>query len=66
MVVARQQAAGGTISASWKIEGLIIRNANAASTSIVASTVTAISNASGLAIALTADTTNGGMTVTAT
>jgi len=65
-IVARQSAANGTASAAWKVEGLIRREANAASTVLVASTVTAISNVPGWAIALTADTTNGALTVTAT
>jgi len=66
MVVARQQAAGGTITAVWKIEGSIRRESTAASTTMVASVVTPISNASGLAVALSADTTNGGMAITCT
>lgn len=66
LVVARQQAVGGTASAAWKIEGLIRREANAASTTLVASTVTAISNVPGWTLALSADTTNGGLSVTAT
>ena len=65
-VVARQQAAGGTASAAWKVEGLIRREANAGTTTLVASTVTAISNVPGWTLALSADTTNGGLTVTAT
>jgi hypothetical protein len=65
-IVARQQTAGGTASAAWKIEGLIRRETTAASTTLVASTVTAISNVPAWAIALTADTTNGGLAVTAT
>ena len=65
-IVARQSAANGTASAAWTVEGLIRREANAASTVLVASTVTAISNVPGWAIALTADTTNGALTVTAT
>ena len=65
-VVARQQAAGGTASAAWKIEGLIRREGTAGSTTLVASTVTAISNVPGWTLALSADTTNGGLAVTAT
>lgn len=65
-VVARRQAAGGTDSAAWKIEGLIRREGTAASTTLVASTVTAISNVPGWTLALSADTTNGGLAVTAT
>lgn len=65
-VVARQQAAGGTAAAAWKIEGLIRREGTAGSTTLVASTVTAISNVPGWTLALSADTTNGGLAVTAT
>lgn len=65
-VVARQQASGGTQSAAWKIEGLIRREANAATTTLVASTVTVISNAPGWTLALSADTANGGLAITAT
>lgn len=65
-VVARQQASGGTDSAAWKIEGLIRREANAASTTLVASTVTAIDNTPGWTLALSADTTNGGLKIEAT
>ena len=66
IIVARRQAAGGTQSAAWKIEGLIRREGTAASTTLVASTVTAISNVPAWVIALSADTTNGGLAVTAT
>ncbi|HSG20442.1 MAG TPA: hypothetical protein VLA31_06695, partial [Burkholderiaceae bacterium] len=48
------------------IEGLIRREANAASTTLVASTVTAIDNTPGWTLALSADTTNGGLAITAT
>ncbi len=66
IVVARRQAAGGTESAAWKVEGLIRREGSAATTTLVASTVTAISNVPGWTLALTADTTNGGLAVTFT
>jgi hypothetical protein len=66
LVVARQSAAGGTASASWQITGLIRREGTAASTTLVASTVTTISNVPAWTIAVTADTTNGGLAVTAT
>ena len=65
-IVARQQAAGGTASAAWKIEGLIRREANAASTVLVASAINTISNVPTWVVALTADTTNGGLAVTVT
>jgi hypothetical protein len=66
LIVSRRQAAGGTESAAWKVEGLIRREANAASTTLVASTVTAISNAPAWTLALSADTTNGGLAITFT
>lgn len=66
LVVSRRQAADGTESAAWKVEGLIRREGSAATTTLVASTVTAISNVPGWTLALTADTTNGGLAVTFT
>jgi hypothetical protein len=66
IIVARRQASGGTESAAWKVEGLIRREANAASTALVDSTVTAISNVPLWGLALSADTTNGGLKVEAT
>ena len=65
-VVARRQASGGTQSAAWTIEGLIRREGTAASTTLVTSTVTVISNVPGWTLALSADTVNGGLTITAT
>lgn len=65
-VVARQQASGGTQSAAWRVEGLIRREASAATTTLVASTVTAISNVPGWGLALSADTTIGALAITAT
>ena len=66
IVVARQQAAGGTASAAWKVEGLIRREAGAGTTTLVASIVTPISNVPLWTLALSADTTNGGLAITAT
>lgn len=66
IVVARQKAANGTASAAWKVEGLIRREGSAGTTTLVASTVTAISNVPGWTLALSADTTNGGLAITAT
>jgi len=65
-IVARQQAAGGTASAAWRVEGLIRREGTAASTVLVASAINTISNVPGWTIALTADTTNGSLAITAT
>ena len=63
-VVAKQS--GSTNAAAWKVEGLIVRGASAASTTLVFSTVMAISNLPLWTLALSADTTNGGLAVTAT
>jgi hypothetical protein len=60
---------GGGDSKSWTIEGLIKRGANAASTTLVGSTVTSMYADVGAVtwtIALSADTTNGGLAVTFT
>lgn len=65
-VVARRKAADGTESAAWKIEGLIRREGAANTTTLVASTVTAIDNTPGWTLALSADTTNGGLKIEAT
>lgn len=66
IIVARQSAAQGTASAAWRVEGLIRREANAASTVLVNSALTVIDNTPGWTLALSADTTNGGLAVTVT
>jgi hypothetical protein len=65
-IVAKQARFQGNATAAWKVEGLINRGANAAETTLVASTVTAISNTPAWTLALSADTTNGGLAVTFT
>jgi hypothetical protein len=65
-IVARQQASGGTASAAWKIEGLIRREANAASTVLVNSATTVLDNTPAWGMALSADTTNGGLKIEVT
>lgn len=65
-VVAMRKVSDGTETAAWKIEGLLRRGVNAASTTLVASSVTAISNAPGWTLSLAADTTNGGLSITFT
>jgi hypothetical protein len=68
-VIARQQAAGGSNYAAWEIKGAILRGATAASTVIGTVNVNALSATAGAAawdVALTADTTNGGLAVTVT
>jgi len=60
---------GGGNTKGWTIEGVIKRGANAASTTLVGSTVTSPygdAGAAGWIIAVTADTTNGGLAVTFT
>ena len=62
------KTAGGDTK-GWTIEGVIKRGANAAATTLVGSTVTSLYADAGAAtwtIGLTADTTNGGLTVTFT
>lgn len=66
IVVARQKNTGGTASAAWSVSGLIRRDAGAGTTTLVTSTVTVISNVPGWTLALSADTVNGGLAVTAT
>ena len=68
-IVVRQNESGtnaGTDSAAWKVQGLIRRESTASTTVLVASTVTAISNTPSWGLALTADTTNGGLKIEAT
>jgi hypothetical protein len=61
---------GGGTTSGWKFEGVIKRGANAASTALVAAvTPTVIAQDAGAAawvLAVTADTTNGGIAVTVT
>jgi hypothetical protein len=60
---------GGGNTKGWTIEGVIKRGANAAATTLVGSTVTSMYADVGAAtwtIAVTADTTNGGLAVTFT
>lgn len=61
---------GGGATSGWKFEGVIKRGANAASTTLVAAvTPTVIAQDAGAAtwvLAVTADTTNGGIAVTVT
>jgi hypothetical protein len=61
---------GAANGAAWSFEGAIMRGANAASTVLIntpsINRIAASSGATAWTIALTADTTNGGLTVTAT
>ena len=65
-IVARQQASQGTACAAWKVEGLIRREGSAGTTVLVNSATTVLDNTPGWGMALSADTTNGGLKVEAT
>ena len=64
-VVARQSGTSAS-SAGWRVEGLLYSDNGAATTVLVASTVTAIDNTPSWGLALSADTTNGGLAITVT
>lgn len=66
IIVARRQAASGTQSAAWKIEGLIRRESTAATTVLVNSALTVLSNVPGWGVSLSGDTINGGLAITVT
>ena len=65
-IVARQQAADGTACAAWKVEGLIRREGSAGTTVLVNSATTVLDNTPNWGMALSADTTNGGLAITCT
>jgi hypothetical protein len=65
-IVARQQASTGTASAAWKIEGLIRREGSAGTTVLVNSATTVLDNTPAWGMALSADTSNGGLAITVT
>lgn len=65
-IVARQKASEGTASAAWRVEGLIRREGSAGTTVLVNSALTVLSNVPNWVMALTADTTNGGLAITVT
>ena len=68
-IIARENAAAGSDYASWEIKGALLRDANAASTVLgngIQNKLYATSGASAWAIALSADTTNGGLKIEVT
>ena len=65
-IVARQKASEGTACAAWKVEGLIRREGSAGTTVLVNSATTVLDNTPSWGMALSADTTNGGLAITAT
>jgi hypothetical protein len=67
LLVARGQGSiGNTDSAAWKIEGLIRKEANNASTVLVNSVITVVSNTPNWGLELAADTSNGALGVKVT
>ena len=62
-IVAREQASAGTDCAAWKIEGLIRREGSAGTTVLVNSATTVLDNTPSWGLALSADTTNGGLKI---
>ena len=68
-IIARESAAAGSDYASWEIKGALLRDANAASTVLgngIKNKLYASAGASAWDIALTADTTNGGLKIEVT
>jgi hypothetical protein len=65
-IVARQQASQGTACAAWKVEGLIRREGSAGTTVLVNSATTVLDNTPSWGLALSADTTSGGLKIEAT
>jgi len=65
-IIAREQASSGTDVGAWEIKGAIRREANAASTVLIKSTIDDFNVPTGWVVALTADTTNGGLAITVT
>ena len=65
-IIARQDAASGTGMGAWEIKGAIRREGSAATTTLVKSTIDDFNVPAGWAVALTADTTNGGLAITVT
>jgi hypothetical protein len=63
-IVARQKAGDGTASAAWRVEGLIRREGSAGATVLVNSATTVLDNTPNWGMALSADTTNGGLAIT--
>ena len=66
IIVARQPASAGTACAAWKIEGLIRRENGVGTTVLVNSATTVLDNTPAWGMALSADTTNGGLKVEVT
>jgi len=66
LIVAREQASGGTDCAAWEVKGLLVQASANSTVTLVNSAITVIDNTPGWAIALSADTTNGCLSITGT
>ena len=65
-IIARESAAAGTDCAAWEVKGLIRREGSAGTTVLVNSATTVLDNTPSWGMALSADTTNGGLKIEAT
>jgi hypothetical protein len=66
-VMGRQSQSTGTDMSAFDVEGLITREANAGTTTLITSSVTTVNNAGGFGgVALSADTTNGALSIKVT
>ena len=68
-IIARESAAAGSDYASWEIKGALLRDGSAATTVLgngIVNKLYATAGASAWAVALTADTTNGGLKIEVT
>jgi trimeric autotransporter adhesin len=66
LIVAREQASGGTDCAAWEVKGLLVQASANSTVTLVNSAITVIDNTPGWTIALSTDTTNGSLSITAT
>jgi hypothetical protein len=64
-IIARESSANGTRVGAWEIKGAIRRESGALTTTLIKSTIDEFSAPAGWTISLSADTTNGGLSVTA-
>lgn len=65
-IVARESATDGTDCAAWEVKGLIRREGSASTATLVNSATTVIDNTPSWGMALSADTTNGGLKIQVT
>ena len=66
VISAREKASEGTDVGGWELKGVIRREGSASTTTLVNSTINDINVPTGWAVAVSADTTNGALSVTVT